>query len=152
MLGGTSGTAPETTHYVYDTVAGTWETAAPTPIAVVYATAASDGRYIYLAGGNSSNLINVERFDPVTDSWETMPSMNAGRGGAASFFDGSRIRVVSGNLSNPLNSTESFDGSAWHFGAYLGAAYGNGVAVKAAGRLDGTGSAVTSRRGMNGPS
>ena len=48
-----------------------WSTGAAVPTAVQYPAAASDGTYVYLLGGNTTNLNIVQRYDPAANTWTT---------------------------------------------------------------------------------
>ncbi|MCA9962326.1 MAG: hypothetical protein KC443_24990, partial [Anaerolineales bacterium] len=96
VLGGDNNGSPGFTHYVYDIATDSWSSAAPLLTAVNYPTAASDGEYIYVMGGNTNNYIGVQRYDPATDIWTAAPIMDTGRGGAGAFFDGQNIWAVGG--------------------------------------------------------
>ncbi len=62
-----------------------WSMRAPAPTARSGATAASDGRYIYVIGGVSTAtgevLSTFERYDPTWDSWTTLDPMPTPRAG-----------------------------------------------------------------------
>ncbi|MCA9933573.1 MAG: hypothetical protein H6662_06595 [Ardenticatenaceae bacterium] len=140
VLGGSATGVPGFTHYVYDIATDSWSSAAPLLTAVNYPAASSDGQYIYVMGGNTDNYIGVQRYDPATDVWTEAPIMDIGRGGPGAFFDGQNIWAVGGGWYSYETSTEYFDGYRWRSGPEmnvgartLGAAFGNGVALKAGG-------------------
>jgi hypothetical protein len=127
---------------IYDVASNTWSTGAPVPTAVQYPAATSDGTYVYLLGGNTTDLNIVQRYNPASNSWDTRASMNTARGGPGAFYDGSHVWVVGGGWTSYLTSTEQFDPGAntWSAGPALAtgartvaAAFGNSLAVKAAG-------------------
>ena len=66
----------------------------------------SDGRRIYVAGGEvtTTELVAafraVEAYDPVTNSWTTLPSMPMPRHGAAGGVIGNRFHLVSGMIQS----------------------------------------------------
>ena len=66
----------------------------------------SDGRRIYVAGGEvtTTELVAafraVEAYDPVTNSWTTLPSMLMPRHGAAGAVIGNRFHLVSGMIQS----------------------------------------------------
>ena len=66
----------------------------------------SDGRRIYVAGGEvtTTELVAafraVEAYDPVTNSWTTLPSMPMPRHGAAGAVIGNRFHLVSGMIQS----------------------------------------------------
>lgn len=140
VLGGSSNGGAGFTHYIYDIDMDSWTSGSPLLTAVNYPAAASDGTYIYVMGGNTSDLITVQRYDPVTDTWTDAPIMDRGRGGASAFYDGRNIWAVGGGWSSYETSTEYFDGYRWRPGPTmnvgvrtLGAAFGDGMALKAGG-------------------
>jgi hypothetical protein len=140
VLAGSSTGAAGTTNYIYDTVGNSWSTGAALPTAVQYPAAASDGTYVYVLGGNTTNLTTVQRYDPIANSWTPIASMGTGRGGPGAFFDGQNIWAIAGGWATYLTSTEYWDGVAWNPGPTLntgvrtvGAAFGNGVGMKAGG-------------------
>jgi VCBS repeat-containing protein len=140
VLGGSSTGVAGTTNYIYDVGADSWSTGAALPTAVQYPAAASDGTYVYVLGGNTTNIATVQRYDPVGNTWDTIASMNIGRGGPGAFFDGTNLWAVGGGWTTYLPSTEYWDGVAWQAGPDMtvgvrtvGAAFGDGMALKAAG-------------------
>ncbi|MFO7539354.1 MAG: hypothetical protein R6X32_15040 [Chloroflexota bacterium] len=140
VMGGSPTGIVGTTNYIYDVAANEWHTGAPLPVAVQYTAVTNDGAYIYVMGGNTTNLATVQRYDPITDNWDALADMKTGRGGPAAFFDGVNLWAVGGGWSSYLASTEYWDGAAWQTGPALntgartvGAAYGGGMALKAAG-------------------
>ena len=140
VLGGSSTGAAGATNYIYDVALDSWSAGAALPTAVQYPAATTDGVYVYVIGGNTINLATVQRYDPAANTWDTIADMNAGRGGAAAFFDGASIWAVGGGWSSYLTSTEYWYGTGWQIGPEmnlgvrtLGAAYGDGLALKAAG-------------------
>jgi hypothetical protein len=140
VLGGSETGAAGATNYIYDIATDSWVTGMPLLTAVQYPAAATDGTYIYVLGGNTTNLTTVQRYDPALDSWDTIADMNTGRGGPGAFFDGKNLWAVGGGWATYLTSTEYWDGSNWNEGPTLnvgartvGAAFGGGIALKAAG-------------------
>lgn len=143
VLGGSNSGAAGNTNYIYDVATNSWDSGAPLPTPVSYAAATTDGTYLYVVGGTTTDLATVQRYDPVGDSWDTIADLNSGRGGAAAFFDGVNVWAVNGGWSMELASTEFWNGSEWQIGPptsslarTLGAAYGEGMALKAGGWRD----------------
>jgi hypothetical protein len=137
VLGGSETGAAGATNYIYDIATDAWVTGMPLLTAVQYPAAATDGTYIYVLGGNTTNLTTVQRYDPALDSWDTIADMNTGRGGPGAFFDGKNLWAVGGGWATYLTSTEYWDGSNWNEGPTLnvgartvGAAFGGGIALK----------------------
>ncbi len=140
VLGGSGDGQAGYTHYVFDPAAGSWSDGAPLLRAVRYAAAASDGTYIYLIGGDTTDLITVQRYEPASNLWTEAPIMDTGRGGAGAFFDGTNVWAIGGGWSSYLDRTEYFDGFRWRLGPglsagarSLGAAFGAGLALRAGG-------------------
>jgi N-acetylneuraminic acid mutarotase len=69
-------------------------------------TSGTDGRMIYVAGGEvtTTELVGafraVEAYDPATNSWITLPSMPMPRHGAAGAVIGNRFHIVSGMIQS----------------------------------------------------
>ena len=140
VLGGSETGVDGTTNAIYNVATNNWSSGAPLPVAVSYAAAVSDGTYIYVLGGTTTDLATVQRYNPTTNTWALIPDMGAGRGAAGAFFDGANVWAVSGGWASYLTSTEYWDGTSWQAGpsVNVGArttavAYGNGIALKAAG-------------------
>lgn len=140
VLGGSSTGAAGTTNFIYDIGTDTWSTGASLLTAVNYPAAASDGTYVYVLGGTTTNLATVQRYNPGTNTWDTIANMGTGRGGPGAFFDGNNLWAVGGGWATYLTSTEYWDGVSWQAGPTMsvgvrtmGAAFGNGLALKAAG-------------------
>jgi N-acetylneuraminic acid mutarotase len=53
---------------IYDTSANSWSTGAALPTPVRYTTAVSDGTYVYVLGGNTTDLNTVQRYNPATNT------------------------------------------------------------------------------------
>lgn len=140
VLGGSSTGVAGTTNFIYDVGTDSWSTGAPLPTAVQYPAAAADGTYVYVLGGNTTNITTVQRYDPGANTWDTIADMNTGRGGPGAFFDGTNLWAIGGGWATYLPSTEYWDGVAWQAGPDMnvgvrtvGAAFGNNMALKAAG-------------------
>jgi len=107
---------------------------------VNYPAATSDGQYVYLIGGSTSNSDAVFRYDPVANNWSGLPNLIEGRGGPGAFFDGRQIWAVGGGWASYLATTEHFNGVVWQSGPTLnagartlGVAFGYPLALRAAG-------------------
>jgi len=82
----------------FDPSTNTWSTLAPMPTAETHMGVATDGRYIYVAGGytfdpkttfQTFSTANVFRYDPAANTWSTFTSLPAPRGaGALVYLDG----------------------------------------------------------------
>lgn len=140
VLGGSSTGVAGTTNYIYDIGTDSWITGTSLPTAVQYPAAATDGTYVYVLGGNTTNIPTVQRYNPGTDTWDTITDMNSGRGGPGAFFDGTNLWAVGGGWATYTSTTEYWNGSIWQAGPNLnvgvrtlGAAFGDGIALKAGG-------------------
>lgn len=138
--GGDTGGVPGTAHQIYNVASNTWEGGAPLPIAVQYAAGATDGTYVFVIGGNTTNIATVQRYNPASDTWTAILDLGTGRGGPAGFFDGRQVWVAGGGWSTYLASTEFWNGIEWQTGPSMltggrtaGAAFGSGIALRATG-------------------
>ena len=105
--GTTQDTSNHTTVYVYDPATKQWSTAAPLPLPLghIGPATATDGRYIYVTGGQTNDptyrhlVSNAERFDPIANRWdaltpmpvERMSDMNAVVNGKLIFTGGNKL-------------------------------------------------------------
>jgi N-acetylneuraminic acid mutarotase len=115
------------------------------PIARSGGASGTDGRRIYVAGGEvtTKELVGafraVQAYDPLTNSWSSLPSMPMPRHGVAGAVIGNRFHLVSGMIQSAgsmsfLDPTLSMD-TAMHdilelqFGAIPPPVAGNGAAA-----------------------
>jgi len=91
----------------YDPASNTWSIPKERmPTARSGGTSGTDGRRIYVAGGEvtTTELVGafraVEAYDPATNSWTTLPSMPMPRHGVAGGVIGSRFHLVSGMIQS----------------------------------------------------
>src|SRR6188474_1375261 len=91
----------------YDPLSDSWD--APKermPTARSGGVTGTDGRFIYVAGGEvtTQQLVGayraIEAYDPLTDSWFKMPPMPMPRHGAAGAVIGNRLHLVSGMVQS----------------------------------------------------
>jgi N-acetylneuraminic acid mutarotase len=91
----------------YDPLSDSWN--APKermPTARSGGVTGTDGRFIYVAGGEvtTQQLVGafraIEAYDPLTDSWFKMPPMPMPRHGAAGAVIGNRLYLVSGMIQS----------------------------------------------------
>src|SRR6185503_3127669 len=91
----------------YDPLSDSWN--APRermPTARSGGVTGTDGRFIYVAGGEvtTQQLVGayraIEAYDPLTDSWIKLPSMPMPRHGAAGAVIGNRLYLVSGMIQS----------------------------------------------------
>jgi N-acetylneuraminic acid mutarotase len=86
----------------YDTKAGTWSFAAPTPIAVNHPAVAVSGGRLFVYGGYtdagalSGETDALQRYDPATDSWTTLAGSGVKRGAATLAAVGRRLYAIGG--------------------------------------------------------
>jgi len=83
-----SGTAAGLEAAVFDLATRTWSTLSPMPETLTHAGRASDGRYLYFAGGfigdgPGPSVDHVWKYDPELDAWTELPPLPADRGGGA---------------------------------------------------------------------
>jgi len=93
-----------------DPVSETWESLAEMTSGRHSFFLASDGRYLYAAGGGSEwqGDGSAERYDPLTDTWLSLPSMRFGdRVGATGGLVDGRLLVVGGTTASSGVAAES---------------------------------------------
>ncbi len=100
---------------VYDPATNTWARLADTPEGLTHIGAATDGRYIYAAGGYVSNYAtgwqtfatqDVWRFDTITNEWTAFVRLPAPRSAGALLIIGRELHYVDGNDINRVGTTE----------------------------------------------
>ena len=91
----------------YDPASNTWSLPKERmPTARSGGTSGSDGRRIYVAGGEvtTTELVGafraIEAYEPATNSWITLPSMPMPRHGVAGAVIGNRFHLVSGMIQS----------------------------------------------------
>src|SRR5699024_5913293 len=107
----------------YDPATNTWTRKGDMPIAATHMGTATDGTFVYFAGGypagstgaQTFSTTTVRRYNPANDSWSTIQSLPSARGagnlqylnGKLYFFGGSdssrkdRAELFSLDLTNP---------------------------------------------------
>ncbi len=95
--------------YVYNPVSNSWSGLREMPKGVTHSGVATDGQYIYYAGGYVENsnrtgqifaTTEVWRYDPVTNTYQAMPALPAGRASGALQYTNGELHFISGtNLS-----------------------------------------------------
>ncbi len=109
-----------------------WTKGRPLPGAQTHFGAATDGRYIYLAGGQYGPMLSINgtneawRYDTIDNQWTAMPRLPAVRfGGQMQYLDG-RLHFVGGNDTSRVRSRAEhfiFDlnrpSKGWYAGAIL---------------------------------
>jgi non-specific serine/threonine protein kinase len=116
-----------------------WHDAAGIPIVGDHLAAASDGTYLYVAGGRhitvTSNTAAVQRFDPATGQWTRLPPMPAAASDlGAAVIDGQLITVGGEGPASVLSTVRAYNlaTSTWSSLPNLAAAR-HGAAVTAIG-------------------
>ena len=97
-----------------------WTDAAEIPTPREHLGAASDGRYLYAAGGRElsagDNSAAFERYDPERDTWTELDAMPETAGSVAAAFAGGRIVAVGGeSATEASDDVQGYDinGRAW---------------------------------------
>ncbi|HZL38331.1 MAG TPA: kelch repeat-containing protein, partial [Tepidisphaeraceae bacterium] len=146
-FGGFNVTAPSylatTAAQMFDPVTHRWTAIAPLPSPLTHSGTATDGRYIYVAGGYVSNLAthqqifattNVWRYDTQANAWSAFTPLPAARGAGALVLVGRQLHFMGGvdisrnektdhwvlNLDNPAagwNTAANTPGPRNHLGA-----------------------------------
>jgi alpha-tubulin suppressor-like RCC1 family protein len=149
VTGGNSGTASQSTVYLYDPAQLAFSTLAAMPTAREghTATVRSSTKILLAGGKNGATTLNTAiAFDPTTGpgSWSTVGNMTVARQGhSASLLSDGRVLVAGGsNGTTTLSSAELYDGPAgWTATAAMPAAVqahtatvlGNGIVLVAGG-------------------
>ncbi|MBI3659855.1 hypothetical protein HY230_05215 [Candidatus Acetothermia bacterium] len=123
-VGGTDTFATETSdtnrNEMYDSVSDHWITRASAPTARSGAMAVSNGNFVYVLGGSSTDrgevLDTVERYNVFLDSWETLPPMPTARTSFGVAVVNNVIYAIGGtdcfssfNCGNALDKVEAYD-------------------------------------------
>jgi N-acetylneuraminic acid mutarotase len=82
-----------------------WQIKAPLPIGAYSVAVASDGNYLYAAGGNNGGPTNnFYLYNPQSDSWSALPALPQAVSEAMGIFADGKIYVIGGNsISGPSN-------------------------------------------------
>jgi non-specific serine/threonine protein kinase len=87
----------------------TWKPGDDIPTPREHLAAASDGRFLYAAGGRNldagKNSAAFERYDPAEDSWEKLPDMPQALGGLGAAFVDGQIVAIGGETSTAVLGT-----------------------------------------------
>ena len=91
-----------------------WKDAAEIPTPREHLGAASDGRYVYAAGGRElgadKNVGALERYDPSSDSWKRLPDMPTVTGSVAAAVAGGQLVTVGGESTTGASDVvQGFD-------------------------------------------
>jgi N-acetylneuraminic acid mutarotase len=129
-LVGTTGGGTPTPTPTPGCVVTPWQTVASMPIDVYGAACASDGTFVYCAGGYSFSqpgLVNAfNRYDPVADTWTALAPIPTGSSMASAVYDptGNKIYVFGGSdpdaqTVNNLNQIYDIASDSWSAGPPL---------------------------------
>ncbi len=92
---------------------GPWISGTARPVAVYGSAAASDGQYVYVAGGHSLSgpVSQFIRYDPVAQSWAPLADLPTAVDNALAVFGQGKVFVLGGNDSsgNPTNLNHIYD-------------------------------------------
>jgi non-specific serine/threonine protein kinase len=93
-----------------------WRLGADLPTPREHVGAATDGRFVYVAGGrllpggSAANVAAFERYDPATDEWTMLPDLPTARGGLAVVSGNNSIITLGGEgPSGVFDEVEQFD-------------------------------------------
>lgn len=103
-------------HQVFDPKAGTWDTAAPCPMARNSAVGGVIDGLLYLAGGRETvegdppirNTGQLERYDPKADRWERLAPIPRPAGGLSGATVGGRLYVFGGEIPGVIENCWSY--------------------------------------------
>jgi len=99
----------------YDPVANKWTVLAPEPQPITHPAYATDGRYVYLAGGYVSDpvkgsqkfaTVNVWRYDTQTNTWSAFAPLPAARGAGAMVLLGRQLHYLAGTDAGLIGRTD----------------------------------------------
>jgi len=99
---------PTNRAYVYDAVANTWQAIRSMPgCGVSHGGSATDGRYVYLAGGYPAATLSCEgqvfgtrsvwRYDPARNDYDQLPDLPEARGGGQLEFLNGKLHYFGGS-------------------------------------------------------
>jgi Kelch motif protein len=88
-----------------------WRDGAPMPSPLDHVGAATDGRYVYVAGGrrNGSHFGTFQRYDPGSNTWQRMRSMPTARSGLGVAFAYGHVFAIGGEGPRIFPEVEAFD-------------------------------------------
>lgn len=101
--------------YSYDPAANSWTRLADMPKPLTHMGVANDGRYIYVAGGYITNLVNhqqtfattdVWRYDPQANKWSAFVSLPSPRGAGAMVYLNGQLSYFGGVDTKRAGHTE----------------------------------------------
>jgi|GEM_PF-1647692 len=103
---------------VYDPAANKWTQLPDMPQGLTHAGCATDGRYIYVAGGYSVNspgtkqvfaVNNVRRYDTQNGNWTTLPNLPAARGGGSMAIVHNELIFIGGSDINRADKADVWE-------------------------------------------
>ena len=88
-----------------------WRDGAGMPSPLDHIGAATDGRYVFVAGGrrNGQHFGTLQRYDPASDTWTILRPMPERRSGLGVAFDAGRVIAAGGEGARIFPETESFN-------------------------------------------
>ena len=91
-----------------------WTDVADMPTPREHLGAASDGRYLYAAGGRElsadKNSTALERYDPANDSWTDLEGLPRAAGGVSAAYAGGRVVVIGGEGTTSVSdAVQAYD-------------------------------------------
>lgn len=119
VFGGYNVTSPDyqptNASEVYDATTNAWSTLAPMPAAETHMGVATDGRFIYVAGGytfdprttyQTFSTANAFRYDIQSNAWSTFVPLPAARGAGAMIYLDGQLHFVGGVNTSRAGQTE----------------------------------------------
>jgi N-acetylneuraminic acid mutarotase len=127
---------PSTSVDAFDLSKNAWTEKRPMPIGMTQMGTATDGRYIYLAGGYVSDPVkrqlfatsNVWRYDPMSDTYATMQPLPDARGVGSMVYLSGKLFFLGGSDAKRVDKADVFSldlnkrGAAWTKVTYIPAA------------------------------
>jgi len=88
-----------------------WRDGAPIPSPLDHVGAATDGRYVYVAGGrrNGHHYATFQRYDPAADTWQLLRNMPTARSGLGVAFAKGRVLAIGGEGPRLFPEVEAYD-------------------------------------------
>jgi hypothetical protein len=126
VFGGDTDVSSELGTHIYNPATNTWTTGADMPDFKSYGAAASDGTYIYLAGGYDGTAPTgaLFRYNPVTDSWTTLTADSTPRFRPGMSYRDGKLYVTGGSTgfyTPSVNTVSVYDiaSGTWSAGPNL---------------------------------
>ncbi len=98
----------------FDPATNTWKRMGDMPERISHCGTATDGRYVYFAGGyqglsgNKQNFASTttRRYDPINDTWTTLKPLPQARGGGEMFHVSGKLFYVAGSDAKRLDHND----------------------------------------------